>query len=676
MANRYNQYQKIDYVGLPVDAYAQAAGSMEQENLMKLQETKSIYDGMQNVEASYNPDRQLKAELLNEIQKQIAEVASKNLKGNDALLQLSKIVNNRDTVDKLANIYGNTVNYKSAMTAQKKYQDDYGNDINIQQGTDAIDEYNKLDSKGFKPGMMQGYTPGKFLDIVGDAQKLLKDSKGNSVSKVWHNKQWMYKKDDEFLTEEMLLEKAMPLFNDPKYATQLKNLQYYGLKKYGNNPQEALANYNTNYVTALNTQISDIAAKISEYDKLAKEKPRAGYQQLIEKGKATIAQLSAERDLAKEDKSGEIFSRNLKLGLAKSALSPYTYSKESLTEAVNPYGLAGYKSSLAFGNWEKQYNRKREDEKKDAAFLEFKNRPIPTMQTVTLNGVGGESTVAAFQFDAKGGFDPAAAAETIAGALNRGFKPSIDAGTGVLKGMASLKDSETLKQGIASGKYQAWYIPASKEYMISDGDNRMRVAADLGMQETMDPVYQLYNPNRGLGSFEVNGVSLDGINRTKVIGFKSAVNAEPLLFAPTTERVNIRKIDQKIFGQAIGMDLSKDAILNSSNGLLVVIDGWKEANNDGVFNYRKVMTKDEYDVFVKSGGTPLKYQYVNKSGDNIEIVDPFDPGEHGYKIAQSHLLYHTQKGGQLRNLLSKQMDEKEKNTTVQQPDAIDPTKFD
>lgn len=683
MANRYNTYQKIDYVGLPVDAYAQAAGSMEQENLMKLQEAKSVYDGMQNVEASYNPDRQLKAELLDDVQKQIAGISNKNLKGNDALLQLGKIVNNRDTIDKLANIYANTVNYKAALASQKKYQEDYGNDINIQPGIDEMDAYNKLDSKGFKAGMMSGYAPGKFLDLVGDAQKLLKDSKGNSYTKTFSNGRWIYKTENEELTEDQLLQKALPLFNDPKYATQLKSLQYYGLKKYGSNPNEALKNYNTNYVTAANEQISDIAAKISEYEKLAKQYPKRGYQKLIEKGKAAIQQLSQERDMASDDPNGEMFNRNLKIGLAKSALSPYTYSKESVTQIADPYGLAKYKSDLAFGNWDKQYKIKKADEEAEKARLEFINRPIPTMHSIKIPAAGGKGDVqtTAMQFTSQGGYNTAAIAETISGALNKGDGLIDLSTTKSPEEFNSLKKTETLKQGIASGKYQVFYVPATKQYMITSGNRRYAVNADQGMQDAMDPLYRLSDPNMQYGVTTINGISLDGKTAGTLFAVKDADHPEPALFAPYTNPINTEGVSDDNWRKMIGMDLSKDQLTNHpGEGVYVAVQGNYETRLSDINSpspeftmvepVRRVFTEKEYKEAVKNGFKVDKAVHYYRNGNNIQFVEPQYGGNAAYKIHQSHMEYQTNLGGQLRNLRNADMLKTKKTTTELMPDEV------
>ncbi len=133
---------------------------------------------------------------------------------------------------------------------------------------------------GFKAGMMSGYDPGKFLDMVGDAQKLLKDSKGNTYVKQWTEKGWRYIGEQESLTEKDLLEKAIPLFNDPKYQTQLQKLQYYNLRGYGGNtdPKAAVLKYNSEYAGALDKEISSMVSKLSEEQKLAISEPKARHR--------------------------------------------------------------------------------------------------------------------------------------------------------------------------------------------------------------------------------------------------------------------------------------------------------------------------------------------------------------------------------------------------------------
>ena len=170
MANRFNNYQNVDYVPLPLEAYQLAASTKEAENMAKLNSDKNAYDSMRAIEAIANPDVELKNHIINDINKQIGDLGAKNLKGSDVLMKINSIVTNPDYVNKLAAIYGNTKAYRDKIEMDGKYQEEFGNDINTLQSTDEWNTYNSKGMADFRPGMLRNYTPGKFIDVVGETQ--------------------------------------------------------------------------------------------------------------------------------------------------------------------------------------------------------------------------------------------------------------------------------------------------------------------------------------------------------------------------------------------------------------------------------------------------------------------------------------------------------------------------
>jgi hypothetical protein len=709
MANRFNQYMKVNYVGLPMDAYQMAAGSIEQENLMNLQSAKSIYDGMQDIEASYNPDLQLKGELLKGVQDQIAALSTKNMKGADTLMAINKIVNNRGVIDKLANIHANTVNYKAALAAEKKYQEDSGNDINIQRGIDERAAYNEQDSKGFKAGMMAGYQPSKFMDMVGDAQKVLKDSKGNSYEKVWSNGRYIYKSGHDELSEEELIKKALPLFNDPKYTSQLANLNYYTLKKYGNTPQEGIKNYNDNYVKSINSQISDIASKLSEYQKLVKNNPGKGYEKLIEKGNNAIGELSRERDETMQDNSGAVFSRNMREGLAKSALSPFTYTKDTISQAVDPFALAGYKADRAFGSWAKKHQIERKEE--------IERNPVtPIIGTVQLtDGTGAATTQAAALISKDGGFNMGNLSETVS-YLAQSVPTLLDENSQPVN--ISISDKKKLasniKAAVNSGDAVLSYLPGKKEYMVSMADGKKyRMPADLNMQQAMDPLYQMHgtDPINGRGQAEV---SLDGKTLSTVYMTRQQGEQGSHLFVPISDPYNIKKLSNADISKLTGIDMSgydngtvlmpdgkggemkvpaksidvnvfstaesllpgqkigKDDLTNASNSsVFVLVEGQFPDKNDGkgtktlTYKFSPKRLEDAKAMgFVETGNHVIYTQ----DGGNIEFLRGLDGGPANSNIIQSHMRYNSQPGGRL-NLLKTKDAQKTKKVSASETDT-------
>lgn len=660
MANRFNQYQHVNYVGLPIDAYQMAAGAVEQENISQLQTAKSAYDGLQEIEASYNPDIALKGEILDNIRKQISGVANKNLKGTDTLMQIQKIVNDRNVIGKLADIQANTVNYKAALAANKKYVDDYGNDINIQPAVDQIESYNKLTSKDFKPGMLAGYTPGKFMDIVGDAQKLLKDAKGNSYEKVWSNGQYIYKSGLETLTEDELLKKAMPLFNDPKYATQLKNLSYYTLKNYGSTPAEALSNYNKSYVNSLNDEITRIVGKVKEYESLVKTKPGQGYEKLIEKGTKAIAELAKERDDTTNDTTGSIFSKNLKQGLAKSALSPYTYEKTIMSQMVDAFGLAKYKSGLAFDNWRKKH----EIEKKE----EIERNPVnPIIGTVALkDGKGQDMTQAAAILSADGGFKMENIGQTI-GFLVQSTPKLLDENSNPVEMSFKNKQelSNNIQQAIKNGQAVISYLPGKKEYMISMADGKKyRMPADLNMQQAMEPLYNMYSTNPVWK--EEQNVSLDGKTLSKVIITRQEGDNASYLYTPiTNDYYDPYKLKGEDIKKLTGMNITNPLIFQAtesllpgesikensfdqknSSGVRILVEGRFSDNNDGKSVETKAYTfspqkfeKAKAMGFQETGNHVI---YTTGPNNTVQFIRGLDGGPANSNIINSHMKYESQ----------------------------------
>ena len=700
MANRFNQYQKVDYVGLPLDAYQLALGSKEAESMAKLNADASTLNSMRSIEAIANPDVQMKNKILSDLNEQIAGLSDKNLKGADVLLQLGRIVSNPDSISKLASIYGNTQNFRSKQQLDREYMQEHGNDINTLRSTDEWDRYNSQGIEGFKTNVLDGYTPGKYVDVVGEIQGVLEKEKASGWEQDNVTGRWINKNSKEEVTTEELLKDAGMMLNDPKYAKQLGELQYAGLRKYGGaqDPITALKTYNTLHAGALNDQITSISSQLADLrtqQAKAPDKTKPQFDKMIEKGQQALAEMSAQRDMYLQDETGQMYSKDMETVLTRAAAAPFDYMKTKNTLEANPYELASYKSSMAFGNAMAMYRRKRADKKEDeaqAAYDEWQNTPIPTVQSLKIKDANGnDKEVTAVQFDKKGGLSIDMMAETIAGAFTKGDLPS-GLNIGSKYGMADVDGKNSIVAKLKSGEFQGWYSPTTKEFIITTPNGTSRAPADLRTQQVMDPVYQLFDPTAPAGVKTVEGVSLDGVNTYKVYAYKETKEKEASHYTPQRTKqgespaFDFSKVSPEQFKTALGMNFNKDALYDAGKypyeGVLIIAEYKAPSkmfhNQDGspvnVGTYMQMtsaMTPTQFeqmrkDGYILDGG---KAQYIYKRGTTIQFIDPINTGVAGSTISQNQMRFETRPGGSFRNIRTPDMYKKAKSNTGVEDDS-------
>lgn len=693
MANRFNQYQSVDYVNLPIDHLHAAVGANEAESLAKLTAAKASYDAMDAIQAIANPDVEMKHHIMNQVNSEIGDLAKKNLKGSDVLLQLSRIINNPSNIDKLAGIYGNTQSYDAKLTADKKYQEDYGNDINTLQSTDEWDNYNKQGMAAFKPGMLRDYSPGKFVDVVGEIQKTLNQMKDDGWGQMpGSDGKWIRKGMREGITLERALATAGLQLQDPKYAAQLKKLGYSGLRNIGlqNGVEGALNTYKTARVSDVNNQISAMTKDLAELKtKAAKDKKFAtDNAKTIEDGQAMLDNLIQKRGQYQTAHSEQVYQSDMLHNLAEVAATPYIHMKSAYDLAADPYGLARYKSDLEYSKWKAKWQTKKDDEAKQKAIDEFQHRPVPVVQSIKVPGTDGNVDIQtkAIQFTADGGYNVAAMSDVIAGAMNKGDGVTeVNAGK-TPKGFESLKKSETVKQGLASGKYQIFYVPSKNQYMLTTPDSRYLINPDQGMQAAMGPLVQMFNPDMPEGTQVINDVSLDGMNTTPVIMTKKA-GKDPGMYVPvagqTLSTIGIKDKDWKAM---TGMTtLGSDPILSKPDGLYIVVEGEMPMNDapaGAVDSWTKlvtplndVMTPEELQAAQAKGYEIKRYSYVYKNGTNLQTVEPVTDPNAFDKIISNHVRYETRIGGRLNNITSPKLEVKAKNNVDIKDDQVDDTEI-
>jgi hypothetical protein len=524
--NRYNQYQKVDYVGLPIEAYQMVAGGLEAENMAKVAADKNAYDGLQDVEAVYNPDIQLKGKLLEELNTRITELGKKNLKGPDVLMELNKLVNDRHLTDKLSEIYGNTTNYKAAIAAEKKYREDYGNDINIQRGVDMRDAYNKLDANGFKSGVMAGYSPNKYVDVVGDMQKVLEKMKANGWEEDRLTGMWINKKGGTSVTMERLLASSGLMLNDPKYQSQLKDISYYNLKKYGGDqdPKKAILTYNKLQASALDEQLSKAASTMSELVKKRNatkdDKEKAKYDKMIENGERGMKNLGLQRDAYKTDTTGGLFEQDVKTSLSLAASSPFAYETSKDLLEANPFSLAKYKSDLAFNNEYKKWARDRQAELEDRKTLESLHEPSPVISTVQL-GTPDNLAGSAVQFNQQGGYNAEALQKTAMNLVNT-YNMGSDAKGAERK--ITVEDREDVAKSFKDGSGSINLIVETNQFEITTPTKTIRVPVDHKTQKELSNLRQTLlftrkdNVEKQLETVVSNGTNYVPVTFVKIDG--------------------------------------------------------------------------------------------------------------------------------------------------------------
>jgi hypothetical protein len=413
----------------------------------------------------------------------------------------------------------------------------------------------------------------------------------------------------------------------------------------------------------------------------AKDKPQ--YDKMVEDGQRALEQLTQQREAYSNDTSGSLYLQDMGLTLARTAAAPFGYKKTSSTLEANPFALAGYKSSMAFGNAMRLYARKRADKKADekqAAFDEWQNTPLPTVNTIKIKDASGkDQEIGVVQFDKKGGLSIEQMAETIAGAFTKGEKVfGADIFSQYGMNSATYK-GESISEKLKKGEFQGWYSPATKEFVITTPRGISRAPADQHTQRVMEPVYNLFDPTAKKGVRTSDGISLDGFNTYRVYSYKQADDAQPSLFTPqlTKEGVSpsfdISRVDDKDFKNAIGFNVSKTALYEGDyEGVLVAAEYNTSPNMfpgsgnvQGTMKMASIMTPAKFEQMKKDGfiTTGSKAQYIYKKGTQVQFVDNVDGGPAGSIISQNQMRYETRPGGGYRNVRAENQYKKAKNTT-------------
>lgn len=675
MANRFNQYQNVDYVNMPIAAYQMVASAKEGEYQTHLDAAKSTFDQMNAIQASANPDKLLKESIMTDVRDKISGMAGKNLKTADALMELGQIVSNPDHISKLAGIYGNTLDVKEAEEANKKHIEEYGTDINTQQYTDQFAAYNKLGKEGFKAGVFSGYSPGKYLDIIPEVQKALDKMKADG----WQQSpktdgMWVYKGGKEEVSLERALSVAGLQLQDPKYQAQLQKIAYSGLRGFGagtNGMPAALTAYKAKMIEGVDEDVVTWTATIAKIKAEDAKNPanKAKNEKALEDANYMLEKNLKKKQGYLEDKNGGAYQKDLLGNLSMIAASPFVYSKSTADMVANPYGLAREHSALDMANWEKQYARKRHDTLNDRKEMMSMFEVAPTSATVKIGKDSQGNTVNAqgAMFNAQGGYNADALAETGATLLNLA---DIQYSDDTTKQLSSVEKEKVIK-GFKDGTSSIVYVGATATWQIITPERTIDVAADqstANATRNLREMGKFRNENNHETQLETT-ISPDGkfeIPVTMTKSYKSGMDRTGISFGYKEPKIEMftpvyNQKTKEIVTYDI-KDIKKNpALLGSTrfNALHV-----NQIQSDGVYvistedysgDLSRQMIKpiekynEEYDAMVKQNLSPtIAMSYIKKEGDKITVIDKIPINEAA--ITTNQIKLHSTKGRNFYNL--------------------------
>lgn len=675
--NRFNQFVRTDYVGLPTDYYHMAVTASEEENRNALSQVGQVIDAARNVEAVYNPDKELKNSLLSDLDSKIAELSNENLTAPQTLMRIGQLVDDRDLIDGLSNIQGNTISYKAAMDSAKKYRETYGNDINLARMYDDIADYNKRDKAGFQSRFLRDYSPDKFTDIVGEIQKVLKDEKADGKTITQIGGQWMIKKGAEYISLDKLLGDAGIAVNDPKYQTQLNHLLYYNARNLGGG--DPRVGYNAFYQTGkanVSQLIDDMTTDLAD---LKKNNTKGKNDKEIKK---LEEQLSEYKDQASEldNMNPETFYRKSYMrDLAMMAAAPFDFYKETEDVNANPYALAAYRSNLSYDKALKLYKRKRQDKLNDQTYYENLNRPRPISDVVDYTDANGNKTTATVAYmTADGGYDMGRLSETIGALLNTNQKvlgldgkeyDVSDLFGGIKKGDQKLSGTTAIKEGIKNGAIQIGVIPGTKEFVLTKDGHQYALKTDKDMDAVLSPIQSLFSTDKPVFSGEPGKMmlSLDGVNEYPVFYSKKittddkGVNHPDLrMWAGTSQTYKLKDLTTKDLKTITGSDASDASIqyikdrLTASRGIVINVQGYYTRPDGNEEIVRRTYDADEFEKDMASGNLRVdkKTTFYKDDSGNVQILQDVDPGVAGSNIIGSHLTFHSGNNRRLSHVRS------------------------
>lgn len=385
MAGRYDHFVRTQYVPSPVEYMQMAVSSQEQEQGQKLAEVGQAYDQAYNIQAAFDNDRQVRDEILGGIRQQTEEIAKGDVSSPELMAKYNRLVRDRKTVETLAGVQGNAMDYYRLMDEAKKYRTEYGNDYNVTPILAQMKQYGASGKEGFKAGAFSGTSVDKYIDVVKDIQGVLKDVKADVTDIEQSNGRYIIRTKDGSLDLETLMSKAGIQMNDPKYQKQIQNMLFHNAYTVGGGDTEkGYQKFRDHAIENTDAQISSIEKQLAL---LSKDKTRV---KDVEAGTKALQELRDRRNkLTKmKDYSGE-YAKDYMQNMALIAASPYAHKDFLQSMKGDPYGMID-----ARGRWQK----KLQDEKLKKLKQEF--NPNPDIPLPVFSGAALQSiNLSAAQFN-------------------------------------------------------------------------------------------------------------------------------------------------------------------------------------------------------------------------------------------------------------------------------------
>lgn len=647
MANRFNVYQNVDYVHLPIEAYQMGLGITESENLQRLQSAKEQYDMLKAIKASHTPDQLLKEDLMGKITQGISGLSTQDLRGQDTMAAVNKLVNDPDTVSQLANIQGNTIIHDKNTADREAYIKETGNDINTVEFDDKEATYNKLGKEGFKANFMSGWIPGKFVDVEKEAREAFDKAKDSGYTYDRLAGGWILRHGDKGMSLSDLLVKVNPVLADPKFSKQLQSYNYYEMRKWGDpsDPATAFGNYNKDKMSKIgdiNTPGSDIGKaashltsinaeinKLLTAKKLLPEGKKHSLDRKIENARANakgttdlIETLNETKNKYATDTKGNMMGSDVLQRLAMGTVAPLVHSeKEDLIMGPNPYDLLRLKH---------EYAKDLFDYKQKQTMTVDTTNPLPDM-TSTIAGVnpdGSPRVVPGFVLDEKGGFNTDKVKSTMLALLNNVTSAydkdnNLITMDGLPKGFSGAS-SKTYKSVVSAeinaGTAKVIPIGSTGEYSIlSPTLGNIRISMDEGTKN-YPPIKSLQiTTDLQPGDRTELPMSLDGRSFHTVIVQK--VNDKDVSYY--TPQVDSRQVINGKPNPGYGREvpfLSADAAFNNLNHFPKIPKGTPDEEKAFIKNYWTKATIDVARVLTGLLGVPINPSDVPKFNTPRAII--------------------------------------------------------
>jgi len=214
---------------------------------------------------------------MTELRTQIEAIGKRNFGTQEALMELKRVIYDKNRLNDLYGISVNTANYKKLNKEAEAYTKEYGNDYNIDDFKSKVEEYNKQTE--FKPGMLEGMTINKYIPVVENLRKeagTWEKENGEEIVGQSADGTWFTKSGRKGITSQELFKDAYAMLADPTYQSQLQTFSNYYARRNGegdmNKGFEMIGKQHAqNNLLTMESQIIAVENKLAEDIKNKKE---------------------------------------------------------------------------------------------------------------------------------------------------------------------------------------------------------------------------------------------------------------------------------------------------------------------------------------------------------------------------------------------------------------------